>query len=460
MQITYLGHACYLVEAEENRILVDPLLTASFQDDTVQVYPPRNISAHLTSRITAIIITHCHPGHLEIPSLSLLPRDIPVFFPDDPTIELVLNSLKFINQVTVTPTQEIAFSDISIIFTGSKSGYAEVGCLFVEGKSSFWYLADTSVDNGIIQLAGKVTDKINLLACNYPAYNHKFFTYFDINFPYLELENSLNTVINVNPDLVIPNFNGLSYTGDGEWINHIMFPMSSEQFLREVTTLKPDQKTENLLPGDMITIEAQKITIQRGASPFVKLLCNNIKINFDPTFEIPKIKDPNPDNRDRRELKNLIKEFLYGDFHDWLNSAAKEKGSLIYTYTKLKVYFRLILVYSDYSEDSWLFKFNTSHSQIEEEVSREEYAHISLRIAASILHLWKLGEVPYFKAYCYSRCYGNIYSLGILTDEQVKVVGRELRDPISHYFNKDVSTVYHLWIKKAVKNLGEVSHEG
>jgi L-ascorbate metabolism protein UlaG (beta-lactamase superfamily) len=77
-QITYIGHATNLIEVEGRRILTDPVL--------------RNRLAHLRrtgpaidpswlAPLDAVLLSHLHLDHLDLPSLRLLDRSIPLLVP-------------------------------------------------------------------------------------------------------------------------------------------------------------------------------------------------------------------------------------------------------------------------------------------------------------------------------------------------------------------------------------------
>ncbi|HEY5947524.1 MAG TPA: MBL fold metallo-hydrolase, partial [Kofleriaceae bacterium] len=181
MKATYLGHACYAIRCAKRLILIDPLLTDVFQDGTAEVWPRRHIDLAAMPRPDVIVITHSHPGHLEVPSLALLPRSVPVFYPADPTIELVLEELGFATRTVVGPGDEIELDGATITMTGSTSGYPELGCLIQEGAASVWYLADTAVGPRDLQRVAERAERVDLLLGNYPGYHHKFFTLLDVS---------------------------------------------------------------------------------------------------------------------------------------------------------------------------------------------------------------------------------------------------------------------------------------
>jgi L-ascorbate metabolism protein UlaG (beta-lactamase superfamily) len=71
---TFLGHQGWMFSAHESRILVDPLLCDGFGHDGVigEVYPPRVIDLSRFPAIDAVLITHEHEDHFNIPTLNRL----------------------------------------------------------------------------------------------------------------------------------------------------------------------------------------------------------------------------------------------------------------------------------------------------------------------------------------------------------------------------------------------------
>src|SRR5262249_48600652 len=77
---TFLGHQGWLFSTATTRLLVDPLLTAHIGHGGVvgRVYPPRIFDLDAFPAIDAVLLTHEHEDHFDIPSLNRLDRGIPI----------------------------------------------------------------------------------------------------------------------------------------------------------------------------------------------------------------------------------------------------------------------------------------------------------------------------------------------------------------------------------------------
>jgi len=72
-RLTYVGHATTLIELDGVTLLTDPLLRGRFGHVRRIAPPVRDLP-----RADAILVSHAHRDHLDLPSLTRLPREIPV----------------------------------------------------------------------------------------------------------------------------------------------------------------------------------------------------------------------------------------------------------------------------------------------------------------------------------------------------------------------------------------------
>lgn len=82
MKIAYLGQQSWLLEEENTRILIDPVLTSSFgapgQADFL-IYPPRSpIDLSKIGSIAGVIVTNEHLDHFHLTSINMLPKGTPI----------------------------------------------------------------------------------------------------------------------------------------------------------------------------------------------------------------------------------------------------------------------------------------------------------------------------------------------------------------------------------------------
>ena len=70
MKVTLLGHATVLVETGPMRILMDPVLRDPFESGIVVTCPKRAIDPDRLGPIDVVVVSHRHPDHFDLPSLS------------------------------------------------------------------------------------------------------------------------------------------------------------------------------------------------------------------------------------------------------------------------------------------------------------------------------------------------------------------------------------------------------
>jgi len=81
LSITFLGHQGWLFRAEHAAVLVDPLLCEDFgaaQALGYRVWPPRELDLAAFPALDAVVLSHEHDDHFDIPSLAKLDRGIPI----------------------------------------------------------------------------------------------------------------------------------------------------------------------------------------------------------------------------------------------------------------------------------------------------------------------------------------------------------------------------------------------
>jgi len=149
MKITYIGHASILIEDRGGNLLIDPLFSDKvlfFKRRSPLPFDPKTLPP-----ISAILISHLHLDHFDVPSLNYVKTSTPLIVPEgsgdkvlartsNPVIELapwasheIGNSIK----ITAVPSKHSA-SLITPLPSRSTNGY------IIEGEKTVYFAGDVA----------------------------------------------------------------------------------------------------------------------------------------------------------------------------------------------------------------------------------------------------------------------------------------------------------------------------
>ena len=138
----YFGHACILVETETTRILLDPVLSYTYESDI-----SRFTYEDLPDEIDYVLITHNHQDHISIETLlQIRHKTKHVVVPrngsgsvQDPSLRLVLEHIGFDNVIELDEMQEIRTDTGKIV---GLPFFGEHGDLNIRTKMAWWVEVD------------------------------------------------------------------------------------------------------------------------------------------------------------------------------------------------------------------------------------------------------------------------------------------------------------------------------
>ena len=107
-RVSYLGHATALIELDGTRLLTDPVLRRRVAHllRTSSSPPPD------PREIDAVLISHGHLDHLDLPSLERLPRGTPIVVP--PGLGRLVRSRGFQSVFEVEEGDEVTFAGVTV----------------------------------------------------------------------------------------------------------------------------------------------------------------------------------------------------------------------------------------------------------------------------------------------------------------------------------------------------------
>jgi L-ascorbate metabolism protein UlaG (beta-lactamase superfamily) len=153
-QVTWIGHGSVLVDLDGVRLLTDPLL----RDRVVHLRrhaplpPPEDLRG-----IDAVLLTHLHRDHLDLPSLRRIGRRQPIVVPRGGGRLLLRRGFDAVREIA--PGEELAVGSLSVRATEARHyggrGVAGVGAkgpalgYVISGTRRIYHAGDTDLFDGM-----------------------------------------------------------------------------------------------------------------------------------------------------------------------------------------------------------------------------------------------------------------------------------------------------------------------
>jgi L-ascorbate metabolism protein UlaG (beta-lactamase superfamily) len=153
-RIEYVGHATVFVDLDGVRLLTDPLL----RNRVAHLRRSTPVSARALRGVDAVLISHAHYDHLDLPSLERLGKKLPIVVPKglggllrkrrfEAVMEVEEGEKLVIGQLTVTAVRAEHDGSRSPLGAAAKPlGYV------VSGSRSIYFAGDTELFDGMNEL--------------------------------------------------------------------------------------------------------------------------------------------------------------------------------------------------------------------------------------------------------------------------------------------------------------------
>jgi L-ascorbate metabolism protein UlaG (beta-lactamase superfamily) len=175
VRVTFLGHACHLVEVDGLRILTDPWLVDPIFERLCERDPALAFGPADLPPLDAIAITHGHLDHFNAPTLAALPdKSIPVVHPPILFSELDANlrRLGFENLHARDDWQPFSLGARARIVPTPSLGVQDECAYWIEGRSgSFWNGADAPQPPAVIETIAKRLGNPDLVAVSHNSFD-------------------------------------------------------------------------------------------------------------------------------------------------------------------------------------------------------------------------------------------------------------------------------------------------
>lgn len=295
MEVVRLGHAGLVVNSRDTRCLMDPVFADPFEGGINRFEPPVEIDgAAVAAACDLVVLSHEHMDHFCVRSLAQIPRDRPIIFPRGATlIEHALDVLGFFDRRPVTPGESMNYRDLRLVFTPSDVGFPEVGILVGADGRWLWNCVDTEIGERAFAVVAEHVPRLDLMLANFQTLAEEELGCDALGsaFPYQRYALRLRTVIETGPRFVVPAACGYAYA-HAPWLDSRGFPISEEEFLRDVAVVAPDSVGVKVPPGAVIDVATGAVHAE--ANGWVRTQPARTSLDWRPDHGVPALSDDDP----------------------------------------------------------------------------------------------------------------------------------------------------------------------
>jgi UDP-MurNAc hydroxylase len=279
VQLTSLGHACWLIEAAGLRLLCDPLLGVEHHGGVFEISPRRRLRAEAL-RPDFILVSHRHPDHFDIPSLAALARQDPesVVVTPDELVAMAARELGFQTVRLLAPGHHVELDGVAFVTTESL-GDDEWGVMIATEDGVVWNMVDTvfadaahvrSVTEAALGVLGHSRVSVALVQ-GQPMLEIAAQLGHALCFPFRRYAAVLEQVAAIDPMVIVPSATGTVHAPAYAWLNAIVYPVDERRFRRDVASVCPRSEVFASGLGARVRLVAGKVEVDVDASPDEKL---------------------------------------------------------------------------------------------------------------------------------------------------------------------------------------------
>jgi len=287
---TFLGHQGWLVHTPKAAILIDPLLCEDFghiHELGYRVYPPRRWTPEAAPVLDAVILSHEHDDHFDLPSLAKLERSIPIYLSarSSSAARGVLEHMGF-SVRSLEPGGSYTFGDLEVTaFTGDHSS---IDCgdewdalpflvRSTEGHGSFFSMVDITITQAHVEWAAAKAMRPGILSWTNNAMDWSHMADYLSErvegtqqcFVKWGVGHKLVTSIWGTPAAMVMCAGGFTFAEDRAWLNRRVFCVDVDQVVANMTKLYPKEKFFAGVPGQTWVMKGNKLASVEMEQPWL-----------------------------------------------------------------------------------------------------------------------------------------------------------------------------------------------
>ncbi|MFO0567240.1 MAG: MBL fold metallo-hydrolase [Polyangiaceae bacterium] len=301
MLFTHLGHAMWLTETAELRLLFDPLLSDVHHGGVFEVFPRRELDV-AALQPDFIVVSHRHPDHFDVHSLRRLARedaDSVVLTSDD----LVADTAKRLGfrEVRVLGTYDrVSLSGAELLTTPSFAADVEWGMIVREGEVFAYNQVDT-VLRDVRDATAVMADAGQAFGLERPLRPHLAIVRYQplleveavlgerAGFPFDAYGLLLDQVAAIDAHATLPGSAGSRHADAYAYMNRLVYPVPEPRFVRDLRVRAPRTRVLESRMGARYEL-AEDGARELGPSPLADARSADDDRSFRP-IELPPLRD-------------------------------------------------------------------------------------------------------------------------------------------------------------------------
>jgi hypothetical protein len=314
-----LGHATWLCEAAGLRLLFDPLLGPTHHGGVFEVIPRRTLVAEAL-RPDFILVSHRHPDHFDVPSLRRLIACDPeaVVVTPDPLVAWAAGRLGAHTVQVVAPGQRVALDEVTLITTPSIAP-DEWGAVVATREGAAWNQVDTVLRDASVvrRVADRCTPELGVdrLALAMVRWEPLLEVAAQLGrataFPHDEYAGLLAAAAATGARAIVPSAAGEAHTRAWPEMNHHVFPVREDRFLRDLAAVSPTTRGLPCRLGGRYRIRGGEVEWSpTDSSDLIVPLGGDDPRRYHP-FALPAVHDPGladvPEAVQRRDVEAWVR---------------------------------------------------------------------------------------------------------------------------------------------------------
>jgi L-ascorbate metabolism protein UlaG (beta-lactamase superfamily) len=246
--ITYAGHATVLIEMGGARLLTDPLLRERL---LVVLRRHGGLGREALGRIDGVLISHLHLDHLDLASLRMIGRSVPIVSPPQSAGLLARHGFTNVSELSPGETGTLAGLDVRAVearhVRGRMFGFGKSGVVgyVVEGPRRVYWAGDTALFDGMRDIG----ENLDLAVLPIWGWGPR------LGPGHLDPERAAQALAMLRPRFAVPVHWGTLAPVGAKRVWPWLFERPAREFLDWAQRLAPEVEVRVLRPGQTLRLD-------------------------------------------------------------------------------------------------------------------------------------------------------------------------------------------------------------